>query len=154
MDPRPLLPLVRPGDDGALLVVAPDRHRRCPEDRSYALTDEFAYVVEVELLGKCRTDLVDDRQFGGALVGFGKEALRLAEQASILQRHAHARCQRREQAFVAFTERVWLGALETDDADDAFAGLDGHAQPRLGVSAADLDRAASELLVEGGQAQR
>src|SRR3954470_1691417 len=48
---------------------------------------------------------------------------------------------------------MWLGALETDDADDAFPSLDGHAEPRLGISATDLDRPATDLLIDRREAQ-
>ena len=89
-------------------------------------------AVEVELLGEGRADLVDERQLGGALVRLREEALRLVEEARVLEGHAHARRERREQADVAIVKGIVLQALERDDAEDAIAGKDGHAEPRLG----------------------
>ena len=45
-------------------------------------------------------------ELGGALLGFLEQALRLVEEARVLQRHAHARGHRREQAHLRLAEGV------------------------------------------------
>ena len=54
--------------------------------------------LDVELGGEPCLDAVDDGQLGGALLGLLQQALRLVEEARVLERHAHARGDRREQA--------------------------------------------------------
>ena len=100
-----------------------------PEDASDALADEFADLVEVELLGKGRADLVDDCQLSGALVGLGEEPFRLAEQPRVLEGDAHARGEGRQEPLVGLAVGVRLDALEPDDADDLLACFDRHAEP-------------------------
>ncbi len=73
-----------------------------------ALAHELDDGVEVELLGERGTDLVDDRELGGPLVGLGQEALRLVEEARVLERHAHARRERGEEPLVGVAEGVRL----------------------------------------------
>ena len=68
------------------------------EDRPDPLADEVDDRLEVELLGEGLADLVDDRQLGGALVGLRQQALRLVEQAGVLEGDAHARGEGRERA--------------------------------------------------------
>ena len=79
-------------------------------------------ACEVELLGQGVADVVDDRELGIALVGLGQQALRLVEQARVLERDGHARGERAEQAFVGLVEGVGFDVLEADDPDDALAG--------------------------------
>ena len=50
--------------------------------------------LEVELGRQALLDAVDDGQLGRALLGLLQQALRLVEQARVLQRHAHAGRQR------------------------------------------------------------
>ena len=67
-------------------------------------------------------DAVDHRQLGGALLGFLQQALGLVEEARVLQRHAHARRDRAEQAHLGLAEGVLaLVVLEDDRAQDAIA---------------------------------
>ena len=54
------------------------------------VADEVDDRLEVELRGHALLDAVDDRELGGALLGFLEQALRLVEEARVLQRDAHA----------------------------------------------------------------
>ncbi len=101
------------------------------KDAAYALADELDDRVELELLRQCRTDLVHHCQFGVALLGLRQQALGLVEQPSVLERHAHAGCQRRQKPLVPIGERVRLGPIDVDDAEHLAAGDDRGAQPRL-----------------------
>ena len=60
------------------------------EDVSDLVPDQVVHRLHVQVLGKALLDAGDDRQLGGTLIGFGQEALRLVEEASVLERHAHA----------------------------------------------------------------
>ena len=62
--------------------------------------------LEVELRGDALLDAVDHRHLGGALLGLLEQPLRLVEQARALQRHAHRRRDRRQQAHFGLAERV------------------------------------------------
>ena len=55
------------------------------------VADQVDDGLEVELGGEALLDAVDDRQLGGALLGLLEQALRLVEEARVLQRDAHAR---------------------------------------------------------------
>ena len=48
-------------------------------------------ALHVELGRERRLHAVDDRELGGALLGLLEQALRLVEEARVLQRDAHAR---------------------------------------------------------------
>src|SRR2546422_442093 len=85
-----------------------DRNSGGGDDRREAPPDELDDRVEVELLRERRADFVDQRQLRAALLGLGEEALRFVEQARVLQRHAHARGDRREEALVRLAECVRL----------------------------------------------
>ena len=47
-------------------------------------------ALDVELGGERLLHAVDDRELGGALLALLEQALRLVEEARVLQRHAHA----------------------------------------------------------------
>ena len=62
-------------------------------------------------------DAVDERELGGALIGLGQQALRLVEEARVLERHAEARGQRHQQPNIGFREGVLaVQVLEGDHA--------------------------------------
>ena len=73
---------------------------------------------ELELRGQALLDAVDDRELGGALLGLLQEPLGLVDEARALQRHAHARRDRLEQADVALAQHSHV-VLEADVADHA-----------------------------------
>ena len=84
--------------------------------------------LEVELGGHALLDAVDHRQLGGALLGLLEQALRLVEEARVLQRDAHARGDGRQQPHLRLAERVLaLVVLERDAAQHAVARDDRHA---------------------------
>jgi hypothetical protein len=60
---------------------------------------------------------VDDRELGGALLALLVEALRLVEEARVLEAHAHAAGERLQQAHVGLAEGVL--ALEVGEVDHA-----------------------------------
>ena len=84
--------------------------------------------------------LVDHGELGAALLGLLQQALRLVEEARVLQRHAHARGDGAdEQTHVGFAERVVaLVFLQGDEAETPVAGEDRHDTPdrRMSVPAA------------------
>ena len=107
-----------------------------------AVADEVVHRLHVELLGEPALDIVDDGELGRALVRLGEQALRLVEQAGVLERDAHARCQRcRAAARRHPRRRLAFEALERDHAKDAVAGQDRDAQPGSALSKAVLDDA-------------
>ena len=75
--------------------------------------------LEVELGGNALLDAVDHRHLGGALLGFLEQPLRLIEQARALQRDAHRRGDRGQEAHLGFAERIF--ALVAFQADRAHA---------------------------------
>ena len=85
------------------------------------------------LLGEGALDLVDDRQLLGPRVGLGQQPLRLVEQSSVLQRHAHARRDRRQQPLIGLVVGVGLGGLHGQHAHHALAAEDRHPDPRLAL---------------------
>ena len=76
------------------------------EDLAQLVADQIDDGLEVELGGHAFLDAVDDRELGGALLGLLQQPLRLVEQARVLERHAHARGDRREQADLGLAEGV------------------------------------------------
>ena len=62
--------------------------------------------LEVELRRERRLHAVDDRELGGALLGLLQQALRLVEEARVLQRDAHAGATVAQQATSAVAEGV------------------------------------------------
>ena len=86
-----------------------------PKHLAQLVADEVDDGLEVELGGDALLDAVDDRELGGALLGLLQQALRLVEQARVLERDAHARGDGREQAHVGLAVRVLaLVVLERD----------------------------------------
>ena len=77
--------------------------------------DQVDDGLEVELGGHALLDAVDHRQFGGALLGFLQQALRLIKEPRVLQRHTHARGHRTEQAHSGFVIRVLALIVLHDD---------------------------------------
>ena len=69
------------------------------ENIAQLVADQVDDGLEIELRGHAFLDAVDDRQLGRALLGLLQQALRLVEEAGVLQRDAHARrhacCSRR-----------------------------------------------------------
>ncbi len=147
---RALLDLVREADRPARLVVERDEDGVRLEQAADALADDLGDGLEVELRGQGGADLVDQAQFGRALVGLGQQALGLVEEARVLEGHAHAEGERRDEPFVGLTVGPRLRVGQADDADDLAAGRDGHAQPGLGrCGALGEDRARRDLISPG-----
>ena len=86
--------LVRERDLVPDAVIQGDVHVPGIEDRGEALADELDDGLEIELLHQRGADLVDHGEFGVPLLGLGEEALRLVEEAGVLERDAHARSKR------------------------------------------------------------
>ena len=72
------------------------------EDVPDLVANERVHPTHLQLLGQALLDAVDDREFGGTLVGLGEEALRLVEQAGVLGGDAEAGSQRGEESHVGF----------------------------------------------------
>ena len=121
--------VVRKRQKARLRVEDPDVDRPGREHRPDPLADELDDRLEVELARERLADLVDDRQLARPLVGFGQQPLRFAEQAGVLERHAHAGCEGGEQPLVGLAEGACAETLESDDTDDPVAGRDRGAQP-------------------------
>ena len=105
------------------------------------VADQVVHRLHVDLRGEALLDVVDDRELGGPLVGLLEQPLRLVEQARVLERHAHARGERGEDALVGFRVDVLQRRLERQDPDHAVRAGDGDAEPRQGHGPAHLDRA-------------
>src|SRR5687767_15469387 len=84
------LDLPRERDHVGRAVVQRDVRRAGLEQRPDPFTDQLDDRREIELLGECRPDLVDDRELRGSLVGLSQQALGLAEQARVLERDARS----------------------------------------------------------------
>ena len=79
------------------------------------VADEVVHRLHLEVLREPRWTLVDQRELGVALAG-------LLEQPGVLERHAQAPCDRRQQPDVAVAERVLtIEVLEGDDAGPSAA---------------------------------
>ena len=124
----PCVELEREADHVGRSVIQTDVQILDVELGREALPDQLDDAVVLELLGQGGTDLVDDRQLGVALLGLGEQALRLVEQPSVLERHAHAARDRGQQPLVGIGVGVGLAGLEGDDPDDPLAGRDGDAR--------------------------
>ena len=74
-------------DAASYRMIASETASKMP---AHALADELDNGLELELLRQRLADLVDQGQLGIALVGLGQEALRLGEQAGVLEGDAHA----------------------------------------------------------------
>ena len=127
---------VREVDEPGLRVEDADVDDLGVEDLVDLVADEVVHRLHVELGREPVLDAVDDRQFGGALVRLGQEALRLVEQAGVLEGDAHARRERAQQTLVGLVVGVRLDVLEADDADDPLARQDRDAEPGVRVGAA------------------
>ena len=97
--------------------------------RPHPLADEVDDRLEVELAGERVADLVDDGQLGVALFGLAEQALRLVEQAGVLERTGHARRDRSEESLRCLVVGVLLKRLHPDGADHPLADQDRDAQP-------------------------
>ena len=118
-------------DQVGLRVVPADADVVARKHLAQLVADDVDDRLEVELGGHPLLDAVDHRQLGVALLGFLQQALRLVEQARVLERDAHAGDDRLQQPDLARAERVLaLEAFDDDDADDAFVGDDLHRQAR------------------------
>ena len=60
------------------------------EDLADLLPHQLVHGIHVEVLGQAALHAVDDRELGRPLVRLSEQALRLVEQASVLERHAQA----------------------------------------------------------------
>ena len=123
---------IRELDRRRLLVDEGDGHRVHVENLGHAIADGLDDPLKIELPGQRTADLVDDRQFGRALLGLGQQPLRLIEEARIFQRHAHARGDRAHRALVGFCEQVRPGVTDDDNTNGFRPGHDRDAEPRLG----------------------
>ena len=85
------------------------------EDLADLVADGVVDALHVELGGERLLHAVDDRELGGALLALLEQALRLVEEARVLQRDAHAVGKRLQQAHVRVAERVL--ALHVDQVD-------------------------------------
>ncbi len=74
-----------------LRVVPADADVAGLEDLAQLVADQVDDRLEVELGRHPFLDAVDHRQLGGALLGLLQQALRLVEEARVLERDAHAR---------------------------------------------------------------
>ena len=61
------------------------------EHLAQLVADEVDDRLEVELGGHALLDAVDDRELGGALLGFLQQPLRLVEEPRVLERDAERR---------------------------------------------------------------
>ena len=85
------------------------------EDLPHPLADELVHRLHLELRGQALLDVVDDRELGRPLVRLGQQPLGLVEQARVLERDAHARGKRAEQALVGLAEGVLEGLSRIED---------------------------------------
>ena len=81
--------------------------------------------------GQPLLDAVDDRELGGALLGLLQQPLRLVEEARILERDAHARGDRAEQAHLGLAECVLTLVILDDDVPST------RSLPMMGTRTAD-----------------
>ena len=101
------------------------------EHLAQLVADEVDDRLQLELGGHALLDAVDHREFGVALLGLLQQALRLVEQARVLERRAQARDHGLQQAHGGLVERVLaLEALDAHLADVALADHDRHVHAR------------------------
>ena len=96
-----MLVLVQVVDDAASLVAPADADVAVANTSRSLSPTRSTIALEVELAGDPLLDAVDDRELGVALLGFLEQALRLVEQARVLERDAHARGHGLQQAHFA-----------------------------------------------------
>ncbi len=120
-----MLEVVRHRHQAGRPVVERDRHVLRAEDLADLVADEIDDRLEIELRGEPLLHAVDDRELGGALLALLEQALRLVEEARVLERDAHARRDGRKQAHLGFAEGVLaLVVLQDDRAEHAVAAED------------------------------
>ena len=100
-EPDAALDRVREVDQPGLAVVDPDVDHLGVEDLAQPVAHEVVHRLHLDLGRQALLDLVDDRELGGPLVGLGEQPLGLVEQARVLERDAHARGERGDDALVA-----------------------------------------------------
>ena len=119
---------------GSFAVVDADAHVRLVEDLADLVADGVVDPLHVELGGERRLHAVDDRELGGTLLALLEQALRLVEEARVLQRDAHARGHGIQQPDFGFAERVLaLVVLEDDRAEHPVAAQNRDEHRRLTV---------------------
>ena len=129
-----MLELVQIQNPVVRCVVPPDADVTGRENLAQLVAHEVDDALEVERSGDALLDAVDHRQLGVALLGFLQQSLRLVEQASVLQRHAHAGGDGGQQALIRFAKRVVaIVVLERDEAERAVSRENrrGDARPAL-----------------------
>ncbi len=89
-----------------LRVVDADADVGLVEDLADLVADGVVDPLHVELGGERLLHAVDDRELGRALLALLEQALRLVEQARVLERDAHRVGERLQQAHVGVAERV------------------------------------------------
>ena len=100
MQPSALIDRVSEGKGVRLRLVERNKHGSDPEDLKNPVTNCLDDAFEVELLGKCLADLVDDSELGVALLCLSKQVLRFVEKARVLQGDAETGGDRRQKTFV------------------------------------------------------
>ena len=122
-----MLVLVQEVDFARLVVDPADADVVALQHLAQLVADEVDDALEVQRAGHALLDAVDHRELGVALLGLLQQALRLVEQARVLQRDAHRRGDRLEQAHFGLAERMLaLVILELQAAQHAIAGDDLH----------------------------
>ncbi len=117
-----VLQVIRRRDHVVSAVIQRDRHILGVEDLRDLVADEVDDRLEVELRGQALLDAVDDRKLRGTLLTLLEKPLRLVEEASVLEGHAHRVGQRLEQAHIGIAERVLaLDIGQTDNSAGLFA---------------------------------
>ena len=146
----------------AAVIVEPDVDILRIQHFRELVADELVDRLHVEARRKTFLHAVDDRQFRGPLLLGLEQALRLVEQPRVLQRDAHRRRDRLQQADVRLAEIIL--ALEAFDGNVSYhhvAGNDRDLRDRLGLFGArhqqhtelarDFGRAAEDRLLVGAQ---
>ena len=93
-------------DEVELLVAPADAHVAGVEELAQLVTHEVDDGLEVELGRHPLLDAVDDGELGRAVLGFLEQALRLVEEARVVQRDAHAGGERLQQANIGVAVRM------------------------------------------------
>ena len=107
----------REAHDPRVAVVDGDIDDLGVEDVARPLPHQLVHRLHIELGGEALLHAVHDRQLCGAAIGLGQQALRLVEQAGVLEGHAQAGGEGAEQPDVLLAERVFaVEVLERDDA--------------------------------------
>ena len=123
-----------------IFVVPKDAEVRRSKNFAKLVADEVDDGLEIQLGGETLLDRIDDRKLGGALFGFLQQALRLVEEARVLERHAHGVAERGKQAHVRIRKRVRLLLAYADHAMGRIATQDGHVDVRI------VHRASADVL--------